>query len=110
MRLDWKEDGLSTRILRRNRTKELWMFGDPEPDGGVPYSYVGYVKRSAPTDGPPVWHAYIHELQDNDYWFALEDMYFASRASAMREMRKRFTVAWIAATPEERAEIWDGYK
>ena len=109
MRLEWKEDSISTRTLRCNRTKELWVFGDPESDGGTAYSYVGFVKRHTPAD-KPVWRVYIHELQDNDYWYELEGMRFESRASAMREMRKRFTVAWIGSTPEERAGIWDGYK
>jgi hypothetical protein len=110
MRLEWKEAGVPTRTIRSNRTQELWVFGDPESDGGTAYSCVGFVKRHTPTDKPPVWHAYIHEFQDNDYWYELEDISFASRSAAMREMRKRFNVAWIAATPEERAEIWDGYK
>ena len=108
MRLEWRDDGLSGRTRRRNRTKELHVIGDPDSDGDVPYSYVGFVKRYAPTGKDPEWLVYIHEFETNPYWAGLEDLRFKSRSSAMREMRKRFTVAWIAATPEEREHIWDG--
>ena len=109
MKLEWRDDAITTRTLPCNRTKELYVFGDPESDGGVRYSYVGFVKRHSPTDKPPVWHAYTHELETNSYWYELEDMTFKSRSSAMREMRKRFKVAWVTATPKERDEIWDGF-
>lgn len=110
MRLEWRDDGLTGNIRRCNRTKELWVFDDPESDGGMQYSYVGFVKRHTPTGRDPEWLVYIHELETNSYWYELEDLTFKSRSSAMREMRKRFNVAWVTATPEERDEIWDGYK
>ena len=107
MNLKWLWDPSSMSLDPKSSTKELWMFGDPEPDGGKSYSYVGYVKRSTHTGA---WRTHTHEFDDNPYWRELDGMGFKSRMAGMREMRKRFTVAWMSATPEERDKIWDGFK
>jgi hypothetical protein len=66
-------------------------------------SYVGWVFLSAAR--PAVWKIGVHEL--NDYLGDAEHDTFTSRLSAMRELRKRFIVAWIGATQEERDAVWD---
>lgn len=66
-------------------------------------SFVGSVYRDH--KHPGMWCVLIHEL--NDYLFDLEYSNFTSRLSAMRELRKRFIVAWIGATHEERDDVWD---
>jgi len=107
MKLEWKDDPSKIVLGPEVLTKELWAFGDPAPDGGRPYSYVGYVRRGAHT---AVWRTHTHEFDDHPYWRELDGMAFKSRLAGMREMRKRFTVAWMSATPEERNNIWDGFK
>lgn len=109
MRLQWIKDA-TPQPLRRPDQIELYVTGCPTPDNRTPYSYVGFVKRVKPFCGDPVWRAHVHEFPDDPYWQAIATVLFKSRSSAMRELRKRFNVAWIAATPEERKKIWDGYK
>ena len=109
MRLQWVKDG-APPPLRRPDLLELYVYGHPEPDGGTPYSCVGFVKRVKPFGDDLVWRAHVHEFPDDPYLQAITRVHFKSRVSAMRELRKRFNVAWIAATPEERNKIWDGYK
>ena len=90
--------------------QELYVVGCPTPDNRTPYSNVGFVQRAKPFGDDLVWRAHTLELPDDPYWNSISDVHFKSRLSAMRELRKRFNVAWIAATPEERNKIWDGYK
>jgi hypothetical protein len=66
-------------------------------------SWVGSVYRSI--ERPAAWKVTVHELWE--YLDDLEDARFTSRLSAVRELRKRFIVAWIGATQEERDDVWD---
>lgn len=105
MNYTWKFMSRDEKRTPRIAAKTLYLY-DEHSDRN---SYIGFVKRVNRLDRgePDVWRALIHEFKDNDYLADIEAMRFASRSAAMRELRKRFTVAWIGATPDERENVWD---
>jgi hypothetical protein len=103
MEFKWiPHDDYTHRMYPKVASKELYLYG--EHHGLRKRSYIGLVDYSKGRDD---WRVLIHESLEDPHLRAIENMRFKSRSSAMRELRKRFTIAWIGATADQRNDIWD---
>jgi hypothetical protein len=88
---------------------ELHLYGDQ--NGVRKTTYAAIVNRSFDPIRPPEdgWKVLVHEHLECLHLEDIESLRFASRLSAMRETRKRFTAAWIGASDAVRAAAWDRF-
>jgi hypothetical protein len=95
MELKWKNTAAGAA--------ELHIYG--EQNGRRRTTYAAIVNQSF----DPSWKVLVHEHLECLHLEDIESLRFASRSSAMREARKRFTAAWIGASDAVRAAAWDRF-
>lgn len=101
MELKWKNTAAGAA--------ELHIYG--EQNGRRRATYAAMVNQSFDPIRPPEdgWKVLVHEHLECLHLEDIESLRFASRSSAMRETRKRFTAAWIGASDAVRADAWDRF-
>jgi hypothetical protein len=88
---------------------ELHLYGDQ--NGVRKTTYAAIVSRSFDPIRPPEdgWKVLVLEHLECSHLAGIQRLRFASRSSAMRETRQRFTAAWIGASDAVRAAAWDRF-
>jgi hypothetical protein len=101
MELKWKNTAAGAA--------ELHIYGEQNGRRRTTYAAnIRYVFNPLrpPEDG---WMVRVHEYLECSHLENIQSLRFASRSSAMRETRKRFTAAWIGASDAVRAAAWDRF-